>query len=86
MSAGPASAVFDARQGSPPHLASSGVVVGVARIGLNSGVAEGTVVRSSDGAVQIGTGSRAPENSVLVGYAQSPALVGRLTVFGSGAW
>jgi carbonic anhydrase/acetyltransferase-like protein (isoleucine patch superfamily) len=82
MSAGPASAVIEARHDNWPQVASSAVVLGAAKLGRNSGLAEGAVVRSADGAVEIGTGSYVLDNSVVLGDAGSPTRIGRLTVFG----
>ena len=56
MSAGPASALGEA-QARSPQIASSAVVVGTARLGEGSLLAEGAVIRSEDAGVQIGTGS-----------------------------
>src|SRR5205823_1708374 len=66
-----------------PHLATSAVVVGTARLGAGSLLAQGGVVRSShDGAVTVGAGSAVLENSVVVGDAAAPTVIGRRTVFG----
>jgi carbonic anhydrase/acetyltransferase-like protein (isoleucine patch superfamily) len=82
MSAGPASAIIDAGQDSSPQVAGSAVVLGSARMGRRSVLAEGAVVRSAGGAVEIGTGSYVLDNSVVLGDAASPTRIGRLTVLG----
>jgi carbonic anhydrase/acetyltransferase-like protein (isoleucine patch superfamily) len=81
MSAGPADAALQSEAGSP-QLADSAVVVGPARFGVGSLLAQGAVVRSRDGAVEIGTGSAVLENSVVIGRPGSPTTVGRRSVFG----
>jgi carbonic anhydrase/acetyltransferase-like protein (isoleucine patch superfamily) len=58
------------------------VVVGTARLGEGSLLAEGAVIRSPDLAVEIGTGSAVLENSVVVGNARIPTTIGRRTTFG----
>jgi carbonic anhydrase/acetyltransferase-like protein (isoleucine patch superfamily) len=81
MSAGPADAVADPHAGAA-QVASSAVVVGRARFGAGTLLAQGAVVRSEDGRAEIGTGSAVLENSVVVGTRAMPASVGRRTVFG----
>jgi UDP-3-O-[3-hydroxymyristoyl] glucosamine N-acyltransferase len=81
MSAGPASALAEA-QGRSPQIASSAVVVGTARLGEGSLLAEGAVIRSEDAGVEIGTGSAVLENSVAIGNATIPTTIGRRTTFG----
>ena len=66
MSAGPADAPSDAEAGSL-KISSSAVVLGTARLGERSVLAEGAVVRSHGPGVEIGTGSAVLENSVIVG-------------------
>ena len=51
MSAGPANALRDADVGAP-QIARSAVVVGTARLGEGSLLAEGAVIRSDDAAVR----------------------------------
>jgi carbonic anhydrase/acetyltransferase-like protein (isoleucine patch superfamily) len=82
MSAGPASTAVETRQESLPQVASSAAVLGTATFGSNSALAEGAVVRSTEGAVTIGTGSYVIENSVVVGNPRIPVAIGRRTVFG----
>jgi carbonic anhydrase/acetyltransferase-like protein (isoleucine patch superfamily) len=81
MSAGPADAPSDAEAGSL-NIASSAVVLGTARFGERSVLAEGAVVRSHGAGVEIGTGSAVLENSVIVGDTTTPTIIGRRTVFG----
>jgi carbonic anhydrase/acetyltransferase-like protein (isoleucine patch superfamily) len=81
MSAGPASALGDPQVG-PPQISRSAAVLGRARFGEGSLLAEGAVVRSPGAGVQIGTGSAVLENSVVVGNPSIPTIVGRRSVFG----
>src|SRR5207302_864610 len=53
-----------------------------ARMGEGSQLAEGAVIRSEGGHVDIGAGSAVLENSVVVGTATIPTVIGRRTVFG----
>jgi carbonic anhydrase/acetyltransferase-like protein (isoleucine patch superfamily) len=82
MSVGPANVVVDTKGEGSPQVASSAVVVGAATLGHDAGLAEGAVIRATDGAVEIGTGSYVLENSVVVSCAGNPAVIGRRTVFG----
>ena len=81
MSAGPATA---ARESSAPapQIERSATVVGTARLGEGSLLAEGAVIRSRDGGVEIGTGSAVLENSVVVGRPAIPTTIGRRSTFG----
>jgi carbonic anhydrase/acetyltransferase-like protein (isoleucine patch superfamily) len=79
MSAGPAETETEAGL---PQIAGSAALVGAARFGLGSLLAEGAVVRARDGAVEIGTGSAVLENCVIVGNSTIPTSVGRRSVFG----
>src|SRR5205807_4112384 len=81
MSAGPGSALGGPRAGSV-QIAGSAVVVGRARLGEGSILAEGAVIRSDDRGVEVGTGSAVLENSVIVGNTRIPTIIGRRTVFG----
>jgi carbonic anhydrase/acetyltransferase-like protein (isoleucine patch superfamily) len=67
---------------SSASAADSAAVVGDARGGRGSWLAQGTVVRSIDGAVEVGAGSFVLENSVVVGRPSSATQIGRRTVFG----
>jgi carbonic anhydrase/acetyltransferase-like protein (isoleucine patch superfamily) len=80
MSAGPAALVETAEDA--PQIATSSVVVGTARLGIGSGLAEGTVLRSRRGAVEIGSGSYVLENGVILGSPKSPVRIGSRTTFG----
>jgi carbonic anhydrase/acetyltransferase-like protein (isoleucine patch superfamily) len=81
MSAGPANALRDPQVRSP-QIAGSAVVLGTARMGKGSLLAEGAVIRSDDGGVAVGTGSAVLENSVVVGNRTIPTTIGRRTTFG----
>ena len=70
---------YDARS---PSIASSAVVVGRVRVGDGAWLAEGAVIRSRDLGVAVGTGSAVLENSVVVGTAVTPVVIGRRTTFG----
>jgi len=58
------------------------VVVGAARLGEGSLLAQGAVVRSHGTAVEIGTGSAVLENCVVVGNSEIPTRIGRRSVLG----
>ena len=81
MSAGPADTTLESEAGAP-HVARSAVIVGTARLGEKSLLAQGAVIRSHDAAVEIGTGSAVLENCVLVGNSKIPTTIGRRSVFG----
>jgi carbonic anhydrase/acetyltransferase-like protein (isoleucine patch superfamily) len=81
VSAGPGNALGERRADSL-HLASSAVVVGTARFGEGSLLAEGAVVRSHGSGVEVGTGSAVLENSVVLGNDVITTAIGRRTVFG----
>jgi carbonic anhydrase/acetyltransferase-like protein (isoleucine patch superfamily) len=81
MSAGPGSAVSETRAGAL-HIAYSAVVLGTARLGEGSLLAQGAVIRSSGTGVEVGTGSAVIENSVVVGNSMIPTVIGRRTTFG----
>jgi carbonic anhydrase/acetyltransferase-like protein (isoleucine patch superfamily) len=81
MSAGPANALDESEAGSL-HIAGSAVVVGTARMGEGSLLAQGAIVRSHHAGVEIGTGSAVLENSVVVGNSAMPTTIGRRSVFG----
>ena len=81
MSAGPADTVLepDARG---PEIARTAVIVGAARLGEGSLLAQGAVIRSQGRGVEVGTGSAVLENSVVVGNSAIPTTIGRRSVFG----
>jgi carbonic anhydrase/acetyltransferase-like protein (isoleucine patch superfamily) len=80
VSAGP-DAPVDLEAGSL-RIAGSAVVLGTARMGEGSIVAEGAVIRSHGTGVEVGTGSAVLENSVVVGTKTIPTIIGRRSVFG----
>jgi carbonic anhydrase/acetyltransferase-like protein (isoleucine patch superfamily) len=81
LSPGPANARTEPGAGAA-QIASSAVVVGAARLGEHSLLAQGAVIRSSGAGVEVGTGSAVLENSVVVGNDLMPTSIGRKTVFG----
>ncbi len=81
MSAGPATAAGDPEVGAL-RIAGSAVVLGTARLGEGSVLAEGAVIRSHGTGVEVGTGSAVLENSVVVGDTTTPTIIGRRSVFG----
>ena len=81
MSAGPGSAL-DALRSDSVQIAHSAVVLGTARLGEQSLLAQGAVIRSSGTGVEVGTGSAVLENSAVVGNSEVPTVIGRLTTFG----
>ncbi len=81
MSAGPADGLRESEAGAP-QIADSAVIIGSARLGEGSFLAEGAVVRSRGAGVAVGTGSAVLENSVVVGTSDIPTTIGRRTVFG----
>jgi carbonic anhydrase/acetyltransferase-like protein (isoleucine patch superfamily) len=81
MSAGPGSAL-DALRSDSVRIAHSAVVLGTARLGEQSLLAQGAVIRSSGTGVEVGTGSAVLENSAVVGNAEIPTVIGRRTTFG----
>ena len=58
------------------------MVVGTARFGEGSVLAQGAVVRAHGAGVEVGTGSAVLENSVVIGNATIPTTIGRRSVFG----
>jgi carbonic anhydrase/acetyltransferase-like protein (isoleucine patch superfamily) len=81
VSAGPATAFRESAAGAL-QIARSAVVVGTARLGEGSLLAEGAVIRSHGTGVEVGTGSAVLENSVVVGNSMIPTTIGRRTTFG----
>jgi carbonic anhydrase/acetyltransferase-like protein (isoleucine patch superfamily) len=81
MSAGPGSAVTESQAGAL-HIAASAVVLGTARLGEGSLLAQGAVIRSYGTGVEVGTGSAVIENCVVVGNTEIPTIIGRRTTFG----
>jgi carbonic anhydrase/acetyltransferase-like protein (isoleucine patch superfamily) len=64
------------------QLASSARLLGAAEMAADAYLAPGAVVRSIDGALDIGAGSAVLENCVVIATADLPARIGRKTVFG----
>jgi carbonic anhydrase/acetyltransferase-like protein (isoleucine patch superfamily) len=81
MSAGPGSAL-SAPQVDSLRIAGTAVVLGTARLGEGSLLAQGAVIRSYGEGVEVGTGSAVLENSVVVGTTTIPTTIGRRTTFG----
>jgi carbonic anhydrase/acetyltransferase-like protein (isoleucine patch superfamily) len=81
MSLGPADAPSAAEVGAP-QIAGSAVLIGAARLGEGSLVAQGAVIRSHGDGVEVDTGSAVLENSVVIGSSRIPTTIGRRTVFG----
>jgi carbonic anhydrase/acetyltransferase-like protein (isoleucine patch superfamily) len=81
VSVGPADSALQS-ESTAPTIAGSAVVLGAARMGEGSLLAQGAVIRSHDGRVDVGTGSAVLENSVVVGNARIRTTIGRRTVFG----
>jgi carbonic anhydrase/acetyltransferase-like protein (isoleucine patch superfamily) len=80
MSAGPH--IAQRESAAAVDVARSAAVLGTARFGNGVMLAQGAVVRSHSGAVEIGDGSAVLENSVIVGTPTMPTTIGRRTVFG----
>jgi carbonic anhydrase/acetyltransferase-like protein (isoleucine patch superfamily) len=80
MSEGPSNAVYATTDA--PHIATSARVIGAARFGDGSLLAQGAVVRSSGMGVEIGSGSAVLENCVVIGNTRIAARIGRRSVFG----
>src|SRR5262249_42735980 len=81
MSDGPSNAVFTA-DSNAPHVATSAVVLGTARFGDGSLLAQGAVIRSEALNVGIGAGSAVLENCVVIGNVRIATHIGRRSVFG----
>ncbi|NTX10941.1 UDP-3-O-(3-hydroxymyristoyl) glucosamine N-acyltransferase [Myxococcus sp. CA051A] len=64
------------------RLASSARVLGRMHLGPGVHVAQGAVVCSPEGAVQLGAGSAVRENAVVIGTARHPVAVGEKTALG----
>jgi carbonic anhydrase/acetyltransferase-like protein (isoleucine patch superfamily) len=63
-------------------VASSAVVVGAVQLGNGAVIAQGAVLRSDNAHLSVGAGSAVLENSVVIGSAAIPTIVGRRSVFG----
>ncbi|HYV64848.1 MAG TPA: UDP-3-O-(3-hydroxymyristoyl) glucosamine N-acyltransferase [Myxococcales bacterium] len=65
-----------------PQVAPSGAVLGLLRAGPGCQVAQGAVVRTPGGSVELGAASALLENSVAVGTPEQPVTIGQKVVFG----
>ena len=81
MTVGPAAELETTPAGAPPRLRLRGRRRHP-RLGEGSLIAEGAVIRSERGRVEIGTGTAVLENSVVVGNSRISTSVGRRSVFG----
>jgi carbonic anhydrase/acetyltransferase-like protein (isoleucine patch superfamily) len=64
------------------RVAPSARLLGTLRLGASAYLAQGAVIRSSAGPVELGAHSALLENGVAVGYPEQPVHVGQKTVFG----
>ncbi|KAA2266977.1 hypothetical protein F0L68_00090 [Solihabitans fulvus] len=64
------------------RIADSAAVLGTVLLGADVIIAQGTVLRSVDGAVTVGHNSAVLENSSVVGTPDHPVRIGQRTVFG----
>ena len=65
-----------------PQVAPSGAVLGLLRAGPGCQVAQGAVIRTPGGAVELGARSALLENGVMIGTSEHPVFVGQKVVFG----
>jgi carbonic anhydrase/acetyltransferase-like protein (isoleucine patch superfamily) len=65
-----------------PQVAASGAVLGLLRAGPGCQVAQGAVIRTPGGAVELGAGSALLENGIAIGTAEQPVSIGQKVVFG----
>ncbi len=65
-----------------PQVAPSGAVLGLLRAGPGCHIAQGAVIRTPGGAVELGAGSALLENTVAIGTAEQPVSIGQKVVFG----
>src|SRR5438874_1165759 len=65
-----------------PQVASTGAILGLLRAGPGCLVAQGAVIRTPGGAVELGAGSALLENSVAIGTSEHPVSIGQKVVFG----
>jgi carbonic anhydrase/acetyltransferase-like protein (isoleucine patch superfamily) len=72
----------DLERSDATEIATSAVVIGEAKLGTQSHLSEGAVIRARDSAVAIGAGSAVIENCVVIGTCAMPTVIGRRTVFG----
>src|SRR5207237_6449020 len=64
------------------YVASSATVLGLLRVGPGGVIAQGAVVRSPAGTVEMGASSALLENSVAIGTTAFPVAVGQKAGFG----
>lgn len=74
--------ITDTRVSDAMKIARSAVIIGTARLADDAIVAQGAVIRSLLGSVEIGSGSVVLENSVAIGSPTMSVKVGRRTAFG----
>src|SRR5256886_5051121 len=65
-----------------PQVAPSGAVLGLLRAGPGCHVAQGAVIRTPGGGVELGAHSALLENGVAIGTAEQPVSIGQKVVFG----
>jgi carbonic anhydrase/acetyltransferase-like protein (isoleucine patch superfamily) len=65
-----------------PQVAPSGAVLGLLRAGPGCHVAQGAVIRTPRGAVELGAWSALLENGVAIGTEEQPVTIGQKVVFG----
>jgi carbonic anhydrase/acetyltransferase-like protein (isoleucine patch superfamily) len=66
----------------PPQIAESAAVLGLLRAGPGCFIAQGAVVRTPHGSVELGASSALLENSVAIGAPGLPVSIGQKVVFG----
>ena len=64
------------------RIDNSARLIGKMKLGNNTYVAQGTILRSVDDSLTIGSSTWVLENSVLIGTPEHPLIVGSKTVFG----
>ena len=63
-------------------ISDSARLIGKIRLGINTYIAQGTIIRSIDDSVKIENSSWVLENSVVIGTSEYPVKVGAKTIFG----
>lgn len=63
-------------------ISNSARLIGKVRLGINTYIAQGTIIRSIDDSVKIENSSWVLENSVVIGTPKHPVKVGTKTIFG----
>lgn len=64
------------------QIADSARIIGELRLGDGAYIAQGSIVRSEEGSVEMGTSTWLLENSVVIGTKTHPVSIGSKTVFG----